>query len=217
MNYNKYIDHTLLKPDATMEDIKKLCAEAVEQGFYSVCVNPCYVKLASSLLKGSGVKVAAVVGFPLGTNATSIKKAEAVQAVKDGAREIDMVINNGFFKSGLFGAVIYDINQVCECGVPVKVIVETSLLSKQELVDICNIVNKTDAAFIKTSTGFVGGGATVENVEVMKKHCTKKIKASGGIRDAETMLKMINAGADRIGTSSGVKIMETLNESNLTK
>ncbi len=210
MKLSKYIDHTLLKPVATKEDIVKLCAEAKQFDFYSVCVNPCYVELASNELKGTDVKVACVIGFPLGANSTEIKKLEAIEAVKNGAGELDMVINQGLFKMGEYDQVVADINAVCEAGVPVKVIVETSQLNQEEIAKLCELVNISNALFIKTSTGFVGDGAKLEDVKLMRELMleTKLVKASGGIRDKETFLKMIEAGADRIGTSSGTKLID---------
>lgn len=209
MNLNEYIDHTVLKSNATEEDIINLCKEAKEHGFYSVCVNPCFVKLCKKELDGTDVKVACVVGFPLGANLTGTKKYEAQLAVNDGADELDMVINIAKLKEKDYDYVLNDINAVCEAGAVVKVIVETSVLTEDEIVKMCEIVNKSNALFIKTSTGFVGDGAKVEHIELMKKHMfpTKKIKASGGIRDKETFVKMIEAGASRIGTSSGIKIV----------
>lgn len=214
MQYSKYIDHTLLKPTATKDDIIKLCYEAKKYDFYSVCVNPYYVSLAYSVLKDTGVKIACVVGFPLGMNCTEIKVSEAKRAVEDGASEIDMVVNMGLFKAGEYQEVVEDINALCELGADVKVIIETSELSQREIAKMCDIVNKSNALFIKTSTGFVGDGARIDDIKLMKRLMmqTKKIKASGGIRDAKTFLEMIDAGADRIGTSSGVKIMEEINK-----
>lgn len=210
MKLSKYIDHTLLKPVATKEDIIKLCDEAKQFDFYSVCVNPWFVSLASQQLKGTDVKVACVIGFPLGANSTEIKKLEAIEAVKNGAGELDMVINQGLFKMGEYDQVVADINAVCEAGVPVKVIVETSQLNQEEIAKLCELVNKSNALFIKTSTGFVGEGARLEDVKLMRELMleTKLVKASGGIRDKETFLKMIEAGADRIGTSSGTKLVD---------
>ena len=209
MEYNKYIDHTVLKPTATKQDIIKLCEEAKQYNFYTVCVNPCYVKLASDLLKDSQVKVACVIGFPLGANTTEIKRLESLEAVKNGATELDMVINQGLFKMGEYEKVVEDINAVCEAGVLVKVIIETSQLNQQEIAKLCELVNKSNAKYIKTSTGFVGEGAKLEDVQLM---CSlmnkgKYVKASGGIRDKETFLKMIQVGASRIGTSSGTKLI----------
>ena len=209
MNYSKYIEHTLLKSDATKEKIIKLCNEAKEYNFYSVCVNPSFVKLAKECLNGTDVKVACVVGFPLGANLTEIKQAEAKKAVLDGAMELDMVINIGKLKEKDYAYVLNDINAVCEAGVDVKVIIETSLLTNEEIIKMCEIVNSSNALFIKTSTGFVGEGAKLEHIKLMKEHIAqdKKIKASGGIRDRQTFLKMLECGADRIGTSSGVGIL----------
>ena len=210
MNYSKYIDHTLLKPTATSDQIKKLCQEAKENGFYSVCVNPFYVALAKQELYGSDVKVACVIGFPLGANLTEIKRQEALLAVKDGAEELDMVINQGLFKMGKYDEVIEDINAVCEAGVLVKVIVETSNMTQDEVKIATDLVNKSNAHFIKTSTGFVGEGARLEDVKIMSSNITegKYVKASGGIRDKEKFLQMIEAGATRIGTSSGVELVK---------
>ncbi|MBR2467685.1 MAG: deoxyribose-phosphate aldolase [Clostridia bacterium] len=209
MKKSKYIDHTLLKPTATAADIEKLCMEAKEYDFYSVCVNPYYVKLASSLLEGTDIKVACVIGFPLGANSTEIKKLEAQEAVANGATELDMVINQGLFKMGEYAAVLNDINAVCQAGVPVKVIVETSNLNSEEIAKLCDIVNESNALFIKTSTGFVGEGARLDDVKLMASLMKpgKFVKASGGIRDAETFENMIEAGATRIGTSSGTKLV----------
>ena len=209
MNYNKYIDHTLLKPTATEQDIIRLCEEAKQYNFYSVCVNPCHVKLASSLLQGTDVKVACVIGFPLGANTTQIKRMEALEAVANGAKELDMVINLGLFKMGQYDKVVDDINAVCEAGVLVKVIIETSQLNQQEISKLCELVNQSKAEYIKTSTGFVGEGARLEDIQLMSKlmNDDKFVKASGGIRDKETFLKIIQAGANRIGTSSGTKLL----------
>lgn len=209
MELSKYIDHTLLKSDATKEDIIKLCREAKEFNFYSVCVNPCFVGLAKNELKNSNVKVACVIGFPLGTNVTSVKEFEATKAVASGADELDMVINISKLKEKDYDYVLNDINAVCNAGVVVKVIIETSILTNDEIIKMCEIVNKSNALFIKTSTGFVGEGAKLEHIKLMKENLNsnKKIKASGGIRDKETFISMIEAGANRIGTSSGVKII----------
>jgi len=209
MNYNKFIDHTLLKPTATSADIIKLCKEAREHNFYSVCVNPYFVKLAKSELKGTNVKVACVIGFPLGANLTEIKRQEAFCAVRDGADELDMVMNQGLFKMAHYREVIEDINAVCESGAVIKVIVETSNLNEEEIDVATHLINQSNAHFIKTSTGFIGDGAKVSDKKIMKKRIVegKQIKASGGIRDKETFLKMIQTGATRIGTSSGVKLV----------
>ena len=210
--YCKYIDHTNLKPTATQEDIKKLCEEAKKYGFYSVCVNPFWVKYAKEQLNNSNVKIACVIGFPLGANSTEIKKMEAIEAVKNGAEELDMVINQGLLKMEKYNEVLADINAVCEAGVLVKVIIETSNLSEEEIAKMCEIVNKSNAEFIKTSTGFIGDGAKEEHIKLMRKLMlpNKQVKASGGIRDYQSFIKMINSGADRIGTSSGVKILSEI-------
>lgn len=212
MNYSKYIDHTLLKPTATYDDIRKICNEAKEYNFFSVCVNPYFVAFAKNELRGTDIKIACVIGFPLGMNATAIKADEAKKAVADGANELDMVVNMGLFKAGKYDEVVKDINAICGLGADVKVIIETSELNSEEIIKMCDIVNKSDALFIKTSTGFIGDGAKLEDVKLMKEHmnANKKIKASGGIRDAKTFLDMVAAGADRIGTSSGAKIMSEL-------
>lgn len=215
MLLNDKIDHTLLKSNATVTDIEKLAKEAIENKFYSICVNPYYVELAKHYLKDSGVKIACVVGFPLGANTIETKKFEAKQAVADGADEIDLVMNIGAFKSQNYNYVAREIDEVCEsANVPVKVIVETSELTKEELQKACDIINKSKAEFIKTSTGFSSSGAKVEDIKFIKKHMFKgkKIKASGGIRDYQTALSMINAGADRLGTSSGVNIVNSQNQ-----
>lgn len=211
---NKYIDHTLLKPDATKDEITKLCNEAKEFDFYSVCVNSRWVELAKSLLEGTDVKIAAVVGFPLGAMATKAKAYETEIACESGASEIDMVMDIGALKSKDFDAVRDDIKAVCDAaakyGSIVKVILETGLLSKDEIVTACKLSEEAGAAFVKTSTGFGHGGAEIENVKLMRESVSDAVdvKASGGIRDKETALKMIEAGAGRIGTSSGIKIVE---------
>jgi len=213
-----YIDHTLLKPYATLSDIKTLCDEAKRFGFKAVCVNPCYVPLAYSEVKGSGVKVCTVVGFPLGASETEVKVAEAIRAVKSGADEIDMVINIGFLKSGLYGEVKRDIEEVLKAvkrereDAILKVIIETCFLTEEEKRTVLEIIEEVGADFAKTSTGFGTHGATVEDVRLMKSVLRNiKIKASGGIKTLKDVLDMIEAGAERIGTSSGVKIMEELN------
>ena len=211
---NKYIDHTLLKPDATKDDIEKLCQEAKEYDFYSVCVNSCWVKLAKELLENTDVKIAAVVGFPLGAMVSDSKAYEAAAASRDGASEIDMVMDIGHFKSKDYDTVQNDISMVVEAakefGSIVKVIIETGLLSSEEIVKACQISEAAGAAFVKTSTGFGYGGAEIEHVKLMRESVSENVdvKASGGIRDKDTALKMIEAGAGRIGTSSGIKIVE---------
>ena len=201
---NEMIDYTLLKPIATVEDIENLTSVAKANNFYSVCVKPFYVELAKHYLQNSTVKICCVVGFPLGANLTETKVFEAKQAVADGANEIDMVMNINAFKSKNYDYVLNEINKICDSvNVPVKVIVETSELDKEELKKACDIVNKSKALFIKTSTGFSKSGANIEDIKFMKKHMIKGklIKASGGIADSETAIKMIEAGASRIGTS----------------
>lgn len=209
---NQYIDHTLLKPDATRSMVEELCFEAKSNNFAAVCVNAYYVKLANNLLASSKVKVCTVVGFPLGASPTSTKEHEAKIAIEEGANEIDMVINIGALKDQNIDYVISDIKvlkKLCsDNGALLKVIIETSLLTKEEKIRACHCVNEAKADFIKTSTGFAGGGATIEDIQLMKENISDgiKIKASGGVRDIKTAKKMINAGASRIGTSSGIAI-----------
>jgi deoxyribose-phosphate aldolase len=209
MDLAKYIDHTILKAAAQMADIKQLCKEAKEYGFASVCVNSCWVPLCAELLKGSDVKVCSVVGFPLGANITAAKAFEAGIAVKEGAQEIDMVINIGLLKSGMLDDVKEDIKKVREAtkGKVLKVIIETSYLTDEEKITICKIAAASGADFVKTSTGFSGKGATVEDVKLMASASGLAVKASGGIKNKEDALKMIEAGASRLGTSSGIKIV----------
>jgi deoxyribose-phosphate aldolase len=211
MKINKYIDHTALKPTTTERDIIDLCNEAKEHQFYSVCVSSCYVPLAKQLVTKSAVKVCSVVGFPHGNMSTEAKVSEAIQAVSDGADEIDMVINIGLMNSKNFVAVFKDVSDVkIAIGrIPLKVILEISELSKNEIIKACEICLDAKVEFIKTSTGFSKGGATLTAVKIIKKTVKNhaKIKASGGIKDYETVKKYIDAGADRIGTSSGVAIL----------
>ena len=211
MNLEKYIDHTLLKPTATEEEIRKLCDEAKTYDFYAVCVNSCYVGLASEVLKDSGIKVAAVVGFPLGAMATEAKMAEAAYCIEHGADEIDVVMNIGWFKSGFLDRVQNELTQLKKVlgKAVLKVIIETSYLTDEEKFRATQLVVASGADFVKTSTGFGGGGATFEDVELMKKAVDKNIliKASGGIRDRETAIRYIEMGVARLGTSSGVKII----------
>lgn len=214
-NYAAFIDHTLLLPDATEEEIYQLCQEAKTYGFASVCVNPCWVKYCKSLLQHTNVKVCTVIGFPLGATTTGTKAFEAGLAVEEGADEIDMVINIGWLKARDYERVKEDIQQVVKAanGRVVKVIIETCLLTDEEKVKACQLAVEAGAQFVKTSTGFSKAGATAEDVSLMRKTVGKTIgvKASGGIRSFSDMKKMIDAGADRIGTSSGVKIIkETL-------
>ena len=213
-NLNKYIEHTLLKQDATKEDFLKLFEEAKEHNFLGVCINPAYVKFAKDHLKGTGIKVVTVVGFPLGANLSSVKAYEAACAVEDGADEIDMVINVSALKDKNYEYVINDIQTVKEsCGFSLlKVILETDLLEKEEIKKACELCIEAGADFVKTSTGFVknGVGAKVEDVKLMYETVSPhglKVKASGGIRDKESAIKLIEAGASRLGTSSGVKIV----------
>ena len=211
---NKFIDHTLLKPDATKEEIENLCNEAKEYDFYSVCVNSTWVPFAKSLLEGTDVKIAAVTGFPLGAMITEAKAYETEVAAREGASEIDMVINIGALKSKDYETVETDIAEVVKAAAKynaiVKVILETGLLTNDEIVEACKLSERAGAHFVKTSTGFGHGGAEIENVKLMRESVSEKVdvKASGGIRDKETALKMIEAGAGRIGTSSGIKIVE---------
>lgn len=206
----QYIDHTALTAEKNEQDILKLCDEAIEHGFYSVCVNSGYIPLAKTKLAGSNVKICTVVGFPLGANLTSVKAFETQEAIKAGANEIDMVINVGWIKSQKWDAVKDDIQAVFNAcaGVPLKVILETCLLTKDEIVKACEICKAIGVAFVKTSTGFNKGGATVEDVALMKQTVGDiGVKASGGVRDTETALAMIKAGATRIGASAGIAIV----------
>ena len=214
MELNKYIEHTLLKQDATKEEVTKLLEEAVEHNFLGVCVNPCNVAFAKNFLKDSNVKIVTVIGFPLGQNTTELKILETIDAVKNGADEIDMVLNSGKLKDGDFDYIVDEILKIkfaCQ-GRNLKVILETDLLTKEEIKKACELCIQGKADFVKTSTGFVknGVGAKVEDVKLMYetvKDAGLQVKASGGIRDKETALKMIEAGAVRLGTSSGVKIV----------
>jgi deoxyribose-phosphate aldolase len=205
------IDHTLLKPGATDAQVRELCAEAVQFGFASVCVNPWYVPLVAELLAGSAVRACTVIGFPLGANQTATKAFEAERAARQGATELDMVINVGALKSGQDDAVAADIRAVVDAGKPtsiVKVILETALLDADEITRACHIARDAGAAFVKTSTGFGPGGATVEDVALMRRTVGKSmgVKASGGIGTRQDAADMIAAGATRIGASAGVRI-----------
>lgn len=207
-----YIDHTLLKPEATQADIIKLCHEAIEHQFAAVCVNPQWVKLAAQQLKDSNVGIATVVGFPLGATTTFTKVAETRDAIANGATEIDMVLNIGALKSGEELTVYHDIKQVVFAAnqqASVKVIIETALLTEAEKVLACKLAKEAGADYVKTSTGFAQGGATIADVQLMREVVGPQIgvKASGGIRDRATAEAMLAAGATRIGTSSGVKIV----------
>lgn len=212
--FNKYFDHTLLKPEATSAQIDKLCAQAREYDFYAVCVNSCYAARCMENLRGTDVKIASVVGFPLGACTTATKAFETEEACKDGASEVDMVLNVGVFKDGDYDYIREDIYAVVEAAAKynaiVKVILETCLLSDSEIEEACRLAKEAGAHFVKTSTGFNSAGATVEAVALMKKTVgdALKVKASGGIRDYAQAMAMIEAGADRIGASASVAIME---------
>ena len=212
MKLNKYIDHTLLKADASQEQIETLIEEAKKYDFASVCVNPTWVSFAAQALKATDVKVCTVIGFPLGANTPELKAIETSDAIQNGANEVDMVINIGALKSRNFDLVERDIRAVVEAakGTLVKVIIETCLLTDDEKVKACQIAQKAGADFVKTSTGFSTGGATVADVALMRKTVGPDmgVKASGGARSYEDALAFIKAGATRIGASSGVAIME---------
>ena len=208
------IDHTLLKQTATRADIRRLCEEAAENGFHSVCVQPVYVSLCAEALKNAPqLKIACVVGFPMGENVTAVKVLEAKRAVADGADEIDMVACISAIKNGNYSYVKKEIRRVVKAAkVPVKVIIETSLLTREEMIRAAVCARDAGAAFVKTSTGYFGEGAKAEDVRLLKETVKGAcgVKASGGIRTAESLREMIEAGADRIGTSAGVSIAETL-------
>jgi len=213
-NIEKYIDHTLLAPQATKEQIKKICDEAAENHFASVCINPKHVAYCASLLKGTGVNVCTVIGFPLGANTSEIKAAEAKKAVEDGAQEVDMVIDIGAAKEHDYDHVQKDVEAVRKATPSdhvLKVIIEACLLTDEEKVEVCKRCAAAKADFVKTSTGFSTGGATPEDVALMYKTVAPnlKVKAAGGIRDRVTAEKMIEAGASRLGTSHGVDIMKS--------
>lgn len=212
MDLAKKIDHTILKSDATEQDVLKYCDEAKKYGFASVCVNPCNVKFVSDSLQGSSVLTCSVIGFPFGAHKTEVKAFEAENALKDGAHEIDMVINIGALKQKRYDFVTNDIvavKKVCKNSV-LKVILETCLLTKEEIIVACNCALDAGADFVKTSTGFSTGGATIEDIVLMKKTVgtRAKIKASGGIRTHKDALAMIEAGADRIGAGNGVILLK---------
>jgi deoxyribose-phosphate aldolase len=216
----RLIDHTLLKPEASREDIQRLCEEAIDSGFATVCVNPWNVSQAAELVRGSEVRVCAVVGFPLGATLPIVKEFEAGEALKAGAQEIDMVINVGALKSGQEALAEADIRGVADAshraGALCKVILETALLTREEKVRGSLLAKKAGADFVKTSTGFGPGGATVEDVRLIRETIGSGtgIKAAGGVRTLEDLRKMVEAGATRIGTSSGVKIIEQLRGAN---
>ena len=214
MNISKYIDHTFLKPAGEKDAVRKLCREAKKAGFASVCVNPCEVALAAKLLKGSGVKVCTVIGFPLGANTTEVKLFEALEALRAGATELDFVVNQRLLKyePKVCERELRVLAKVChktKKGVVLKLILECCNLTKAEIVRGCKLAKKAGFDFVKTSTGFAAGGATVEDVKLMRKTVGPKmgVKAAGGIRDRETALMMIKAGATRIGTSAGLKMV----------
>ncbi len=211
MSISKYIDHTILKSAASPEDIKQLCLEAVAHQFYAVCINGCYVQLAKAEVARSDVKVAAVIGFPLGAMSTQAKVLETTCCINDGADEIDMVINVGMLQSGNHAYVENEIRLIKEAAGEkvLKVIIETCYLSDTDKKVACQLAMNARADFVKTSTGFGTAGATLEDIEIMKSVVGEnlQIKASGGIRDKETALKYIDAGVHRIGTSSGIKIV----------
>ncbi len=211
MKLNKYIDHTLLKPEATKTQIENLCKEAIKYDFASVCVNPTHVAYCAKLLKNSDVKVCTVIGFPLGSNTTETKVFETKNAIENGADEIDMVINIGALKDKNYNFVKEDIESVVKAANSklVKVILETCLLTEEEVKEACKLSQEAKADYVKTSTGFSKSGASVEMVKIMYDtvHDTMKVKASGGVRTYDDAIKMIEAGASRIGTSNGVGIV----------
>jgi deoxyribose-phosphate aldolase len=210
------IDHTLLRPNATLDELKKLCEEATEYGFKAVCINPIFVADAVSLLKGKDVLVCSVVGFPFGTHSSEIKAKETAKVIERGAREVDMVIWVGALKDKREQDVVKDIRTVVDAaqGYPVKVILETCYLTEEEKIRACRLVMEAGGAFVKTSTGFASGGATIEDVRLMRNTVGKDfgVKAAGGIRTLEDASKMIEAGANRLGTSSSVAIMQKFDE-----
>ena len=208
----RMIDHTLLKPDACLEQLEKLCFEAIEHNFATVCVNPTHVEFCASILKDKAPQVCTVVGFPLGANISGAKAFETKEAICLGAEEIDMVINIGALKDQKFDFVKADIESVVNAAgqIPVKVIIETSLLNDEQKIKACMLAKQAGASFVKTSTGFSGGGANAHDVALMRKTVGENIgvKASGGIRTYEDAIAVINAGANRIGASSGVNIIK---------
>ena len=217
MELSKYIDHTILKPDATLQEVKKICNEAKKYSFASVCVNPYYTKFVSDELKGTGVKTCVVVGFPLGANTKEVKAFEASNAVGNGAQEVDMVINIGALKDKKYDVVESDIKEVVDSvngKALVKVIIECCLLTEEEIVMACRLSLKASADFVKTSTGFSTSGAKAEDVKLMRETVGENagVKASGGIRDYKSAMEMINAGANRIGASAGIAIVSESNE-----
>lgn len=210
MKLSKYIDHTLLKSDATSEEIEKLCKEAIEYDFYSVCVQPDYVSLCKSLLKDTNIKIACVIGFPHGSNKSETKLFESVQAKVDGADELDVVLNVSDVKNGSFDKILREMKVIKKTQLVVKYILETCLLTEEEIEKVCKLAVESCIDFVKTSTGFSKGGATVKDVMLMKSVVGDrvKVKASGGIRDYETAKQMIDAGAERLGASAGILILK---------
>ena len=212
MNYNKMIDHTFLKADTPLETVKRICDEAIEYGFASVCINPCHVAYCADYLKDSDVNVCTVIGFPLGANTSAVKAFETKDAIANGADEIDMVMNIGALKDKNYDLVRDDVKAVVEAanGTLVKVILETCLLTEDEIKKACELCVEAKADYVKTSTGFSTRGATIEDVQIMKAAVQgkAKVKAAGGVITHEDMVKIVEAGADRIGTSAGCSLVE---------
>lgn len=212
MNYNKMIDHTVLKADTPLETVKRICDEAMEYGFASVCINPCHVAYCADYLKDSDVNVCTVIGFPLGANTSAVKAFETKDAIANGADEIDMVMNIGALKDKNYDLVRDGVKAVVEAanGTLVKVILETCLLTEDEIKKACELCVEAKADYVKTSTGFSTRGATIEDVRIMKEavHGKAKVKAAGGVRTPEDMVKIVAAGADRIGTSAGCSLVK---------
>ena len=212
MNYNKMIDHTVLKADTPLETVKRICDEAMEYGFASVCINPCHVAYCADYLKDSDVNVCTVIGFPLGANTSAVKAFETKDAIANGADEIDMVMNIGALKDKNYDLVRDDVKAVVEAanGTLVKVILETCLLTEDEIKKACELCVEAKADYVKTSTGFSTRGATIEDVRIMKAAVQgkAKVKAAGGVRTPEDMVKIVAAGADRIGTSAGCSLVK---------
>ena len=212
MNYNKMIDHTVLKADTPLETVKRICDEAMEYGFASVCISPCHVAYCADYLKDSDVNVCTVIGFPLGANTSAVKAFETKDAIANGADEIDMVMNIGALKDKNYDLVRDDVKAVVEAanGTLVKVILETCLLTEDEIKKACELCVEAKADYVKTSTGFSTRGATIEDVRIMKEavHGKAKVKAAGGVRTPEDMVKIVAAGADRIGTSAGCSLVK---------
>ena len=212
MKINQYIDHTCLKSSATEKEIKKLCEEAIKYNFFTVCINPSYIKLAKKYLENSNVKICTVIGFPLGSNTTKIKTYEAKNAIEEGADEVDMVINVSWLKDKKYNLIIQEINAI-KSNMPnhvLKVIVETALLNPEEIKKISEIILESNADYIKTSTGFSTRGANFQDIKIMKEIIKDKkgIKAAGGVSTYEDAIKMINLGATRIGTSRGTELIK---------